>query len=478
MYLTMLGTGNGFTPGVLDSNALLEERGSRTLIDCGITAWESLASLGIPRDSIDTVFITHIHFDHAGGLESMALYSKFVSHKRVKLIVPAPIRQVLWDQYLRGGLYSPDCHSLEDYFDVLSPEENEPFDLCGGITAEWFFTRHIDGKFSCGLFFGGQYAYTSDMVQDLPLMHSLVERGARLIFHDCQMGNASVHCSYSDILTYPPEILDKLCLIHHDQLTPPSGGPAFAVQHRRIDLSMCPDCQEHTEEDPLVLRTIRHMKELQKDETTGHDWFHTQRVYHEAVLLTELSPIPVDRQTVALAALLHDIADWKFNGGDEEAGPRAAGQWLESCGAEREQIFHIQQIIRDLSFKGTGERKKMSSPEGEIVQDADRLDAVGAIGIARAFATGSSLGNLIFDPALPPRDGMSSREYKDHSVRSTSVNHFYEKLLHIYELMNTPQARSQALSRHRFMVAYLQELYGECGAGGGMHQELLKQFAL
>ena len=100
---------------------------------------------------------------------------------------------------------------------------------------------------------------------------------------------------------------------------------------------------------------------------------------------------------MALAALLHDIADWKFNGGDEEAGPRAAAHWLEGCGAPAEQIAHIQEIIRDLSFKGMGSRKKMATPEGEIVQDADRLDAVGAIGIARAFATGASLGNLIVD---------------------------------------------------------------------------------
>ena len=93
MFLTMLGTGNGFTPGLLDSNALLESGNSRTLIDCGTTAWDSLGMLGLKRESIDTIFLTHIHFDHAGGLESIALYSKYVSHRRVRLIVPAPIRQ-------------------------------------------------------------------------------------------------------------------------------------------------------------------------------------------------------------------------------------------------------------------------------------------------------------------------------------------------------------------------------------------------
>ena len=479
MYLTMLGTGNGFTPGLMDSNALLEEGGFQTLIDCGTTAWESLERLGLSRESIDTIFITHIHFDHAGGLESIALYSKYVSHKRVKLIVPKPVRQLLWDGYLSGGLTSPDGHCLEDYFDVTAPEEGEVFQLCGGVNAEWFPTQHVEGKFSCGLLFGGRFVYTSDMRQDLPLMRALVERGADLIFHDCQMENASVHCAYSEVLSYPPEILNRLCLIHHGRLVPPSGdGPMFAVQHRRMNLSAWPDRGKDIEQDPLVLQTITHMKELQKNEHTGHDWLHTQRVYREALSLARVSPVPVDRQTVALAALLHDIADWKFHGGDEEAGPQAAGRWLEACGADREQIRHIQQIIRDLSFKGIGERKRMSTPEGEIVQDADRLDALGAIGIARAFATGSSLGNLIFDPELPPRDNLRSEEYKDHSVHSTSVNHFYEKLLHIRELMNTPQAKARALSRHRFMVASLQELYGECGVSGGTHQRLLEQYML
>ena len=480
MYLTMLGTGNGFVPGLFDSNALLEEGEFRALIDCGTTAWESLENLGIQRDSIHTIFITHIHFDHAGGLESIALYSKYVSQKRVKLIVPAPIRCSLWENYLSAGLTNPDCCCLEDYFDVVSPKEGESFELCGNVTAEWFSTQHIKGKFSCGLFIDGRIVYTSDMLKDEQLMQTMVDRGAEIIFHDCQIGQASVHCSYHDILTYPQNILNRLCLIHHGQMVPPSNNcPLFAVQHRRMDLSEgCHLLQKDGESDPLVLRTISHMKELQKSENTGHDWFHTQRVYREAVLLADTSPVPVNRQTVALAALLHDIADWKFHGGDEEAGPKAAREWLESCGVDEKQILHIQQIIRDLSFKGMDERKKMATPEGEIVQDADRLDAIGAIGVARVFATGASLGNSIFDPELPPRDSLKSSEYKDHSIRSTSVNHFYEKLLHVYELINTPQARAQALSRHRFMVAYLQELYQECGTENSVHQNLLKQYAL
>ena len=279
MYLTMLGTGNGFIPGQMDSNALLEENGCKTLIDCGTTAWQSLEVLGVPREDIDAIFVTHIHFDHAGGLESIALYSKYVSHKKVKLIVPSPIRRILWDSYLSGGLTNPDCSCLEDYFDVVSPVKGEIFDLCGGIEARWFPTRHIDGKFSCGLLFGGRVAYTSDMVQDLPLVTTLVEQGAEIIFHDCQMRDASVHCSYEAVLTYPQKILDRLCLIHHGQLVPPGGVPRFAVQHRRMDLSKWPFCETGAEEDPLVQKTIAHIQRLQSDEPTGHDWLHTQRVY-------------------------------------------------------------------------------------------------------------------------------------------------------------------------------------------------------
>ena len=155
--------------------------------------------------------------------------------------------------------------------------------------------------------------------------------------------------------TYPQKILDRLCLIHHGQLVafgccwsaPPEG-----------DFSQVAFFGGGAEEDPLVQKTIAHIQRLQSDEPTGHDWLHTQRVYREATLLAEMSPIPVDRQTVALAALLHDIADWKFNGGDEEAGPRAAAHWLEGCGAPAEQIAHIQEIIRDLSFKGWGPARK------------------------------------------------------------------------------------------------------------------------
>ena len=481
MFLTMLGTGNGFTPGLMDSNALLESGQGRTLIDCGTTAWESLGMLGMKRESVDTIFLTHIHFDHAGGLESIALYSKYVSRRRVRLIVPAPLRRPLWEEYLAGALRNPagGCTGLEDYFDVAAPEEGERFCLCGDIGAEWFPTRHIPGKFSCGLLIEGGVAYTSDMLFDLPLLESLVEKGAKVIFHDCQMGDASNHCRYQELLQYPKEIRDRLILIHHGQLTPPAGELRFAVQHQRLDLS-APDCLRRTEaeRDPLVEQTMAYMRQLQGDEHTGHDWFHTQRVYQAAMRFADMSAVPVDRRIVALAALLHDIADWKFNGGDEEAGPLAARRWLEERGVDEASIAHIQTIIRDLSFKGMGERKAMTTPEGEIVQDADRLDAVGAIGIARAFATGAALGNLILDPDLPPRDNLDSRTYKDHSVRATSVNHFYEKLLHIYQMMNTPQARAEALSRHRYMIAYLQELYGECGMLESVHQQLLKQYEI
>lgn len=482
MYITMLGVGNGFTPGVYNNNALLECGQERALIDCGVTAWDSLGMLGLGQTDIHRVFITHVHFDHAGGLEALALYSKYITGQRIQLILPRPIRALIWEQYLCGALDNPfgGCHSLEDYFDIVSPEEGESFTICGDVQARWFRTRHIEGKFSCGLFIAGQLVYTSDMVADAPLLDSLCANGAQAIFHDCQLEHASVHASLEDILAYPSHIKDKLYLMHHGLLVPPKSPLKFLVQQQRMafDFMDGTDAQIRTsgETDALVEKTVAFIREKQLRETTGHDWFHTQRVYLAAMRLANAAGPAIDRRIVALAALLHDIADWKFNGGDEEAGPKAAAQWLQSCGAEPETIACVQKIIRDLSFKGIAERKAMSTAEGEIVQDADRLDAIGAIGVARAFATGAALGNLLLDPELPPRESMRSSEYKDRTATATTLNHFYEKLLHLHDLMNTREACAEAAGRHRFMASFLQELFLECGMQEGLHQKLLSEY--
>lgn len=223
----------------------------------------------------------------------------------------------------------------------------------------------------------------------------------------------------------------------------------------------------------LVRKTYDHMKEKQLGEASGHDWWHTLRVYNMAVKLAAALDRPVDLETVELGALLHDIEDWKFNDGDEEAGPRAARRWLTECGAKEPLIAHIEEIIRDLSYKGTEKRSGMETLEGEIVQDADRLDAVGAIGIARCFAFGGSVGNEIFNPEIPARTTLTSEEYKDKKVKSTTVNHYFEKLFRLKDLYNTEEAKRIGLERHEYMKQYLKQLLEECQAENTQQYNLL-----
>lgn len=213
----------------------------------------------------------------------------------------------------------------------------------------------------------------------------------------------------------------------------------------------------------LIEKTYDYIKEKQMGESTGHDWWHTKRVYEMAVRLAEAQTVPVDMEIVKLGALLHDIEDWKFNDGDEEAGPRAAKAWLESCGAGPELVNTIMVIIRDLSYKG-GDTAAMESLEGRIVQDADRLDAVGAVGVARCFAFGGAFGNEIFNPSIPPRLKISGREYKDRKAKSTTVNHFYEKLFLLMDLYNTEEAKKIGMERHQYMKQFLEQLLTDCGA--------------
>ncbi len=162
---------------------------------------------------------------------------------------------------------------------------------------------------------------------------------------------------------------------------------------------------------------------------------------------------------VELAALLHDIADWKFAGGDETAGPAAARAWLTGCAVAEPTIAHIEQIIADLSFKGAGVATSMHSIEGQVVQDADRLDAIGAVGIARAFAYGGHKGRALYEPAIAPERHDSFAAYKRNS--GPTVNHFYEKLLLLADRMQTATARQMAAERHAFMQEFLARFYRE-----------------
>lgn len=195
-----------------------------------------------------------------------------------------------------------------------------------------------------------------------------------------------------------------------------------------------------------------------ENEGTGHDWWHIYRVWKLAERLS--ADEAADPEIVSLAALLHDIADWKFHGGDESAGPTEARKMLEVEGVAEETIAAVCDIIAHVSFKGANSTvDTMHTIEGKVVQDADRLDAIGAIGIARTFAFGGHKGRPLYDPESPFRPNLSKEEYMQGS--GTTVNHFYEKLLLIKDRLNTDGARKIAHERHAFMEEFLARFYDE-----------------
>ncbi|WDF78483.1 HD domain-containing protein [Mucilaginibacter sp. KACC 22773] len=208
----------------------------------------------------------------------------------------------------------------------------------------------------------------------------------------------------------------------------------------------------------LIDNTVQFARETLKNAEGGHDWWHIHRVWTNAKLIAQTEK--ADPLIVELAALLHDIADSKFHNGDEEIGPRTAGNYLLSQDVDVAVIEHVQQIIRHMSFKSSFDKPTFHSPELAIVQDADRLDAIGAIGIARAFNYGGFKGREIYNPEIEPNLNMSKDEYKNSPA--PSINHFYEKLLLLKDKMNTPTGRQLAEQRHQFMVAYLHQFYLEC----------------
>lgn len=208
----------------------------------------------------------------------------------------------------------------------------------------------------------------------------------------------------------------------------------------------------------LIDNTVQFVRETLKNAEGGHDWWHIHRVWSNAKLIAQTEK--ADPLIVELAALLHDIADSKFHNGDEEIGPRIAGDYLASQKVDIAIVEHVQQIIRHMSFKSSFDKKTFHSPELAIVQDADRLDAIGAIGIARAFNYGGFKGREIYNPEIEPNLNMSKEEYKNSPA--PSINHFYEKLLLLKDKMNTPTGRRLAEQRHQFMQVYLQQFYLEC----------------
>lgn len=207
----------------------------------------------------------------------------------------------------------------------------------------------------------------------------------------------------------------------------------------------------------LIDKTISFVKEKLKDAEAGHDWFHMQRVYKNALLIADGEEC--DIEVVKLGALLHDIADSKFHDGDESIGPKVAREFLESQNASEEIIVHVVNIIENISFKGGNFEKKFTSKELEIVQDADRLDALGAIGIARTFNYGGFKNRPLYNPDIAPNLNMSKEEYKNSE--SPTLNHFYEKLLLLKDKMNTETGKKIAEERHRFMELFLSQFYAE-----------------
>jgi len=207
----------------------------------------------------------------------------------------------------------------------------------------------------------------------------------------------------------------------------------------------------------LIQNTIDFVKQQLQGAEGGHDWFHIERVYKNALLIAKDEHC--DKEVVALGALLHDIADSKFHNGDETVGPRIARSFLESQNEQESTIVHVINIIENISFKGGNFEKKFSSIELEIVQDADRLDAIGAIGIARCFNYGGFKNRPLYNPQIPPNLSMSKEEYKNSA--SPTINHFYEKLLLLKDKMNTETGKKIAQERHHYMENFLLQFYAE-----------------
>lgn len=211
----------------------------------------------------------------------------------------------------------------------------------------------------------------------------------------------------------------------------------------------------------IIEETVIFVKKTLQGAEGGHDWFHTHRVFLNSQKIAESEK--VDTLVVALGALLHDIADAKFHNGDETIGPKLAKEFLISIAVDKEIIDHIINIINHISFKNSLEKgKRFTSPELHVIQDADRLDAIGAIGVARAFNYGGFKNREIYNPEIAPNLNMSKKEYKNSTT--PTINHFYEKLLLLKDKMNTKMGRKLAEERHLFMLDYLEQFYKEWNA--------------
>lgn len=209
--------------------------------------------------------------------------------------------------------------------------------------------------------------------------------------------------------------------------------------------------------DQQISETKTFVKQQLSNAEGGHDWFHIQRVLNNALLIAKSEN--VDIFIVQLGALLHDIADSKFHNGDETVGPKVAREFLMKLNVDSAVIEHVIKIIENVSFGGGNAPQKFNSLELDVIQDADRLDAIGAIGIARTFNYGGFKNRAMFDPSIMPNLEMTKEEYK--ASNAPTINHFYEKLLLLKDKMNTKTGRQIAANRHKFMEQFLEQFYAE-----------------
>ncbi|WP_299986291.1 HD domain-containing protein [uncultured Pontibacter sp.] len=215
------------------------------------------------------------------------------------------------------------------------------------------------------------------------------------------------------------------------------------------------------QQQAIIDATANYVREQLEGEGSGHDWWHIYRVWKNALYIASQEK-GADTFKVELAALLHDIGDHKFYNGDHTVGPRMVREWLEKMQVNEELIAEICAIVSGLSYKGAGTSSEMPTLEGRIVQDADRLDAIGAIGIARTFAYGGHKGRELYNPAIVPVLHDNFEAYKSNTA--PTINHFYEKLLLLKDRMHTPTAREMAEKRHRYMEDFLAQFYAEWNA--------------
>ena len=210
------------------------------------------------------------------------------------------------------------------------------------------------------------------------------------------------------------------------------------------------------DQNEIIQKTVEYVKQEFSDDSSGHDWWHIYRVWKNAITICEREK--ADLFIVQLAALLHDLDDWKFNELEDETPVRAKA-WLDSVSVDPITAEAVCEIIKHISYKGAGVENKMDTLEGFIVQDADRLDAIGAIGIGRAFAYGGYKGRMMYDPESPHQMHASFEEYKNS--KSATINHFYEKLLLLKDMMNTKTGKRIAEERHAVMVKFLDQFMAE-----------------